>query len=256
MPVQLNIFLLLFGGLQGLLLSLFLARKKTYRSGYIFLIVYILVMLLQILMKVVSKAWLMENLDILYGLSYRLPFLYGPLAYLLVFYLLSHDRRFALKDLVHFAPFILAVIVMIDYTQTRRITFLTEVFLNPLNSLVLQLVSIVTYHFLALRLWWTYNQSAKNFLSDLGRLQFQWVRGFNIFSSVVCVVVALAVYFMYVYYPHWSNARYLFVALTIFIYWISYTALSQPAVFIRIDYRQARQETPVQPLVPKRVVDR
>ena len=94
MPVQLNIFLLLFGGLQGLLLSLFLVRKRTYRSGYIFLIAYILVMLLQITMKVVSKIWLMENMPTLYSLSYRLPLLYGPLAYLMVVYLLSPVRRF------------------------------------------------------------------------------------------------------------------------------------------------------------------
>src|ERR1700741_2653265 len=121
MPVQLNIFLLLFGGLQGLLLSVLLASKRSYRSGYIFLIIYILVMLTQITMKVMSKIWLMENVHFLYNLSYRLPFLYGPLAYLLVTYLVSKKRKFRPAGLLHFAPFIVAVLVMLDYTVNDHI---------------------------------------------------------------------------------------------------------------------------------------
>ena len=82
MPVQVTIFLLLFGGLQGILFTLFLVRKKLHRSGYIFLLFYFAVLLMQITLKVMSKGWLMGNWPLLYQASYHLPFLYGPLAFL------------------------------------------------------------------------------------------------------------------------------------------------------------------------------
>ncbi|MEI9909370.1 MAG: hypothetical protein WDO71_06730 [Bacteroidota bacterium] len=83
MPAQLNIFLLLFGALQGLLLSLFLVKKKLHRNGYVFLLLYFGVMLLQITLKVMSKSWLWEYWHFLYSISYFLPLLYGPLIFFL-----------------------------------------------------------------------------------------------------------------------------------------------------------------------------
>ncbi|MFI5128482.1 MAG: helix-turn-helix transcriptional regulator [Chitinophagales bacterium] len=253
MPVQLNIFLLLFGGLQGLLLSLFLARKKTYRNGYIFLIIYILVMLLQITLKVVSKIWLMENMRTIYSLSYRLPFLYGPLVYLFVVYLLMPNRRFGLKDLLHFAPFVIAILAMLTYTQVNLGSFLTGAFFNPAKNLSLQVATIGIYHILAYRQWLSSGRPAKDVFSDLSKLQFKWLKSFIILSAIVSLVIALAVFFMYIYYPHWNHARFLFVALTVFIYWISYTALSQPSVFTVIN-GQFKTDSP--PFVPKLVVHR
>src|SRR5215207_8583329 len=100
MPVQLNIFLLLFGGLQGILFTLFLVRKKLYRSGYIFLLLYFGVLLLQIVLKVMSKAWLMENWQVFYFLSYQLPFLYGPLIYF--FTARQTGRSFKPAHFLHF----------------------------------------------------------------------------------------------------------------------------------------------------------
>jgi AraC-like DNA-binding protein len=255
MPVQLNTFLLLFGGLQGILLSVFLARKKSYRSGYVFLIIYIFVMLLQIMMKVASKIWLMENMPVLYGISYRLPFLYGPLLWLLAVHLLLPNRRFKLTDLFHFIPFVLAIAVMLDYTQYNHVTFLTDFFFNPAKHLVLQLLVISAYHIMAYRLWLDTERSAKNTFSNLGKIQLRWLKSFIILSFIVSAVISLAVYFMYIYYPHWSDLRYLFVALTIFIYWISYAALSQPLMFTIVK-GQLKEETPIAPLVPKLVVHR
>ena len=78
MPLQLNIFLLLFGGLQGLLVTLFFVRKKLYRKGYALLLIYFGVMLLQIVFKVMSKVWLMEHWNATYWISYQLPFFPSP----------------------------------------------------------------------------------------------------------------------------------------------------------------------------------
>ena len=62
MPLQVNIFLLLFGALQGIFLSVVLLKKKVHQSGYFFLVAYLGVMILQITLKVMSKIWLLNNL--------------------------------------------------------------------------------------------------------------------------------------------------------------------------------------------------
>ena len=106
MPLQLNIFLLLFGGLQGLLVTLFFVRKKLYRKGYALLLIYFGVMLLQIVFKVMSKVWLMEHWNATYWISYQLPFLYGPLVFLFV------RQNFKAADLLHFVPFLTVFVIL------------------------------------------------------------------------------------------------------------------------------------------------
>src|SRR5215213_1691160 len=92
-----NIFLLLFGGLQGLLLSLLLIKKRSHYAGYGFLIAYLLVMISQILFKVMSKTWLMSNVQPYYFLSYKLPLLYGPLVFLFTRNMLKQRKSPSIK---------------------------------------------------------------------------------------------------------------------------------------------------------------
>src|SRR5258705_4241072 len=173
MPVQLNIFLLLFGGLQGLLLSIFLVQRKVYRSAYIFLVIYIAVMILQILLKVVSKIWLMQNLLPLYIISYRFPFLYGPLVYFLTIFLLNRKRRLRPVEVLHFIPFPVAVITVFYYINTGLDSYFVALFMDGGIAAFLQLSSIVIYHGLALYACYRHHNSVKNYFSNTRQFQFQ-----------------------------------------------------------------------------------
>lgn len=230
MPVQINIFLLLFGGLQGLLFSLFLFRKKLYRGGYIFLLLYLGVLVLQVTLKVMSKTWLMENWTVLYFFSHYLPLLYGPLAWLFVKYLLN-QQQFDRKDLLHFLP---AIIVL---------TCLTLVFFNinagathwwifNTNSrLYVLFASLFIYHALANREWKKYRANLTEYFSDIQQVQLKWLKQFIIASLVTTVIIIVALYLLYINYPRGHEYRYGFVVLTLLIYWFSYTALTKPAAF-------------------------
>jgi len=166
MPLQVNIFLLLFGGLQGVLFTLFLVRKKLYRHGHIFLLLYFAVLLLQITLKVMSKAWLMHNWSQLYQLSYQLPFLYGPLIYLFV-RKATGQQTFSITDTFHIIPLVAGF------------------YLPGEVRLILQLTSLGIYHFLA----WQHVPAQS------------WVRKFILASLLVGAAIALTIYFMYVYFP-------------------------------------------------------
>jgi AraC-like DNA-binding protein len=143
---------------------------------------------------------------------------------------------------------------MYHYATDSHTGFLTGIFFDAANSLWLQLFSITAYHILAFRFWYLHENAVKNNFSNFNRLQFQWLRSFIVISFFVCTIISLAIYFMYVNFPHWSNVRFLFVALTFFIYWISYTALSQPSVFSVIKGQPGENHIPA--LSPKLIVHR
>ncbi len=226
-PVQLNIFLLLFGGLQGLLLTILLIRKKTYLSAYRFLIAYILVLILQTLSKVVSKSWLIENVDVLYFSSYQLPFLYGPLVYLLVLHLRFPDRKLSVNDSWHFIPFalsLLATILNLGFSYyLLPLAWLTDVRV----ALWLHLVSIIGYHYAAYRVQVKLSLEG----SMPARTAVLWLRTFVLASAFVSLAIALGLFFLYISFPRLIELRWIFSILTVFIYWITYKAISQPETF-------------------------
>jgi AraC-like DNA-binding protein len=230
MSLQINIFLLLFGGVQGVLFSLFLIRKKLFSTTYIFLLLYLGVMLLQITLKVMSKIWLMSNWTVLYNFSHYLPLLYGPLIYLFVKHLLQ-KRLFSMNDILHFFPAAIVFTALYFAATNLLPNSLGFVIFNPFIRLFILGASIITYHILAYSLWKKHRETLQHFYSDTTALQMNWVKQFVILSATVSTVVATALFLLYINYPNGHQYRYGFVVLSICIYWFSYTALTKPAVF-------------------------
>lgn len=241
MPVQLNIFLLLFGGLQGLLFTLFLFRKKLHRQGYAFLLIYFAAMLLQIVLKVMSKAWLMQNWYTVYQASYQLPFLYGPLSFLFVRQMTTR-QKFRATDLLHFIPFIISVVLLFLRDNSQTAKQIMWLFFSNERKLTLQLLSLGIYHWLAYKLWQGHDQSIKKVYSNVEKLQLNWLRKFIVFSVAICSVIAVTIFLMHYFYPALNWLRMGFVVLTIFIYWVSFAALQQPDIFSVIHGRPRETE--------------
>jgi AraC-like DNA-binding protein len=254
MPLQSSIFLLLFGGIQGLLLSLFLIKKKLHRKGYLFLLLYFAVLLLQITLKVMSKSWLFGHWRFIYNVSYFLPLLYGPLIYLFVRQLLL-NKKFRATDLLHLTPFAFLFVYLLLHGFLSISSRYVYVFYDNDIGLTLQLISLMAYHGLALQCWLDHRKSLENYFSETQRLQLKWIRQFILASFIVCVIISAAIYLLYVNYPRGAEYRYGFIALTIFIYWVSYTALTQPSVFAVIK-GHAKQDSATIPVLPKLVVHR
>jgi AraC-like DNA-binding protein len=231
MPLQLNIWLLLAGALQGLLLSIVLIRKKTYRHGYGFLIAYLLLLLAQIFFKVADKHWLMEGLRNTYFLSYKFPLLYGPLTWLFAKYLLEPSKALRVKEGLHFLPFIISVVLINlekDAVSSSWIYWLME----AMPATLLQIASIFAYHFFAWRLWKLHNQQAKASLSEIPVFQIRWLRTFILASMVIGISICMLTYFIFISYPEHNWLRFGFLLLCVFIYWVSYSVLQQPSLFL------------------------
>ena len=247
MPVQINIFLLLFGVLQGVFLSVVLLQKKVHEKGYSFLVCYLFVMILQITLKVMSKVWLFTNLQPLYLLSYQFPFLYGPLIYLFAQQFLFR-RAFRVGDILHFLPFIIVMIGLIIANQFTEPPLLFQPLFSSVPRLVLELISISLYHFFTWKCWLRYQSQLRNSYSDIKKSQLKWLKQFIIISLVVCSFITIIIFLMFQWYPYNQNIRFGFISLTVFIYWISYCAWNQPQIFSVV--RGFADETKDTPVVP------
>lgn len=254
MPVQVNNFLLLFGALQGIFLSVVLLKKKVHRRGYFFLVVYLAVMILQITLKVMSKVWLLHNLMPFYFLSYSFPLIYGPLLYLFV-------RQFLLKttfksfDILHFLPFIIVVLYFIFGNTYKDTPFILMPFVEPTQRMIIELLSLIVYHVLAWQCLLNYQTGLKNFFSDVKKLQLKWLKQLIIISLLVCSLITVVIFLMYEWFPYNQDIRFGFIALTVFTYWISYSALYQPQIFTVIR-GFANEHTAAIENLPKLVVHR
>lgn len=230
MSNQVNIFILLFGGLQGFLLSLLLIRKKSQQTGYGFLIIYLLVMIAQVLFKVMSKAWLMDNMTVYYTLSSKLPLLYGPLVYLFARDMLKQQRVQQTRDALHFVPFVLIALIIFspgNYFYSDWVQFL----FSGASGTAFQIISLLTYHYLALTRWQQHTRQMKDYFSSTRQLRLQWLKEFIMLSAFVCTAISLLLYFMYQYHPALHFLRWGFVLLSLFIYWISYASINKPVLF-------------------------
>ena len=221
MQHQLNIFILGFGALQGLLLGLLLIRTQAYRGNSWFLLLYLLTLLVQICMKVASKMWLTSQLPTLYHLSYNLPFLYGPLLWLFLKRTLSPRTRTS-GELWHFLPFF--IFAGINFAALFDSSFQPWC-LHPQTAINLQLLSLITYHGLALNIL-----QQKGAGLDIHKLK--WLKAFSIGSFFLSLTLSLALYLMSTLYPAGAELRYLFAVATLFIYWVSYKIMRHPDLFL------------------------
>jgi AraC-like DNA-binding protein len=122
------------------------------------------------------------------------------------------------------------------------------------SGAVIQIISLLVYHYFALDEWQQHFERLRGSFSNTGQIRIQWLRRFIVTSFLVCTIVALLLYFIYEYYPTLNYLRWGFVLLSLFIYWISYEAISQPALLVGT-IKDNWQEKPVPVLsIPNLVV--
>lgn len=214
-----NIFLLLFGALQGLILGFFLLRRKKRDPSQVFLVLFLLVAGLQLTFKVVTKAWLMENVFLYYRLSYCLPWLTGPLLYLF-FYFRENRRPIRAADFLHFIPFLLLFTLTIITVTVQPPRAIYVIFRFGIQA-SLELISLYIYAFLS---WRVIRAGADKLKSGLNRFLYFAVAA----ETVIIITLAL----MQAYYGRFPDVRWLFISLTFLIYWMTYKLLDQPELFM------------------------
>jgi AraC-like DNA-binding protein len=205
---QLNIFLLLFGALQGWLLSFWFFRNQHRHISNLFIGLLLFVVGLQLTSKVISKMWLMDYASLFYELSYKLPYLIGPVLYL--YCKTRSEKAFHNRDFLHFIPFLIAC----AWGSIGWRLFGINVFPHVFVTAAMQLLSLGIYTYWSLK------------ISSRSIRQFIWVT----VSAEFVIIITLAL--MVRYYGIFPDVRLLFIVLTGLIYWITWKIISDSKQFI------------------------
>jgi AraC-like DNA-binding protein len=209
MTQQLNIFLLLFGAAQGGLLSIWFLKNQHKKIANLWFAFFLIAIGVQLTLKVITKAWMMENVLYVYLASYKMPYLIGPLLYL--YCRARLHNRFKKTDLLHFLPF--GFLIVCNFAPYEN-SLSRYIHWGPYAQAFVQLTSIIAYTYLSIRL--KYNR-IKNFI-------------YLVAAAEAIIICTFAV--MYVYYGRFPDVRLLFLILTFIIYWISYKVIAQPNLLL------------------------
>jgi AraC-like DNA-binding protein len=205
---QVNIFLLLFGALQGWLLSLWFFKNRAKHISNFFIGLLLFIVGLQLTGKVISKMWLMENASIFYELTYKLPYLVGPVLFL---YCRTYkNKKLRISDVLHAIPFLIFAAWPWVGWNVFRVTLYPHAF----TSMAFQLVSLSIYAYLSLRI------AAKEF------------RQFIFIVAAAEGIIFITIALMFQYYGRFPDVRLLFLVLTALIYWITWKVISRSEQFL------------------------
>lgn len=220
---QLNIFLLLFGALQGVLLAIIFFRNRRKHRSSLYLTLFLTLAGLQLTFKIIAKSWLFEHVYAFYEVSYFLPFLAGPLLY---FFIRSRvtETQFRSVELVHFLPFFygVAYVLMVMRFGYVYTTPVDRLILMSYPRGILQVVFLVGYS------WW----SLRLVSGDSSGPARKSLQQFVIVVAACEGTIIVAITLLQAYYGLMPDIRILFTALTLMIYWISYKLIMQPDVFL------------------------
>lgn len=211
--------LLSLGALQGVLVSFFLLRNKSKHPSHIFLVLFIIVITLQLAFKVISKGWLWHNVNLIYQLSYNLPYLAGPLFYLFIRRRVNKNP-FKIIDSLHFLPFVLGSLTTFAHIF-YNFPFLAWLPWNLVPWVVCHLSSLFIYGILSWRM--LENKKTENGLKSF----LIWV----ISSETIIIITMVLMVYNNGTLP---DVRMLFIILTILIYWISYKLMESPVIFMSL----------------------
>ncbi len=226
---MINIFFLLFGGLQGILLSVLCWRKQKGLAGAFFT-AFLLLATLQIFLKVIGKTWLMDHLMGLYKISYELPFLFGPVLYLFIYTSYHPKQKWKYSWLVHFIPFLLFALIR----SLNIYYFHYHPHVNSWRTLILALHPVVGW-----KMWihmglqwaslWYYGLSATQIVKPQ-QYGPRWHLSLIWIVLLVESLIIFALKLMTLYYGHYPDPRWLFLSLSVLIYWLTYQVLSSSAI--------------------------
>lgn len=160
----------------------------------------------------------MYNIHLIYNLSYQLPFLVGPLLFFFLRALTLEKWVFYRRDALHLLPFLISSLGTINnfiYAHNIILFNFPIVRIKLLLLLWLQLISIGSYTWAALRF-------AKN----------NFLKQFVLATSILATAVAIGFTFLYITHPLYYNWRWIFLSLSLYIYWVTYQFLQNRFEFL------------------------
>ena len=175
-------YIFAIGVAQAIFLFFILWRKKENSFANKFLAVTMLIFAIDLLAGISYLTGYVNQIPWVVGLNNTLPYLYGPLIYLYVIFLI-HEREFFTKyDYLHFIPFLIVTLygLFFFYFEGKEYQ-LSLLDLNKPQPWHIQLVgklipvSGILYVFFTIKTTIRYNRYIKNSFANVENIDLNWL---------------------------------------------------------------------------------
>jgi AraC-like DNA-binding protein len=232
-------YIFIIGAAQGLMLSIFLSRKKENRSANRLLSVLMLIFAIDLLIGIyiITGAYLEDPTFI--GISQALPYLYGPGIFLYV-YLLSHKKDgFRKTYWLHAIPFLLVQLYGLFFfyfePMEYKILICTNTDQQPWHLAIIgDLIPLhgCTYVFFTIREVLRYNRRLKESYSNIDKINLNWLLYITSGTALIWVIVILSYTLNFIYGDDLQANVFIYISLSVFLYTFGFKSLRQPETII------------------------
>lgn len=233
------------GSVQGFLLTFFLFRIKTNSISNKLLGILTSLWAIILLIFALQSHGIHKTYPHLLNTFSQLLYAWFPLLYLSVKYLITKHRKFNNKDLIHFIPMVVSIILFMDFYLMDADTKLFTVrnpegfylVVNMINEEILSIQGVI-YPIIILIVLGNYKQRVVDFYANINHTLLNWMR-FGVILTLVAWILGIIATIIERAQLDTGIDLFAFVYLffVIIIYGISYAALKSGEVYkLRTDH--------------------
>lgn len=243
-PVQLTIDWIqlaeLVGAIQGLLLAAVLTAHRTNRVANHLLAALMAAFTVSLLSEVYYSTGLVRAHPHFFGISYPLPWLFGPLVYLYAVAASDRGWRFRVRDALHFVPVVVVVLVTLPiYLRSgpEKIALFERLVAGDAPTLLVVLdpfkyVSGLAYSAATVAYLRVHRRRVEDSYSNTERVNLRWLQSLAGAAAVIWLLAVVSDMADVLPPPidrHRGSVVSLAVALLVYV--IGYKGLRQPEIF-------------------------
>lgn len=233
------------GAAQAVFLFFILWKKKENRFANKFLAVTMLVFTLDLLGGVAFLTGYIVNIPWILALNNSFPYLYGPLIYLYVIFLIHKKESLRQVNFLHFIPFLLVHFYGLFFFYFESAEYqLSLLDFNTEPVWHIKLIGIlipfhgITYIFFTVLEVIKYNKRIKNSFSTIDKIDLSWLL-YLVFGTVVIWLIVVFSYMLDFIYGQQLQANMLiYIALSIFLYTFAIKSYKQSEIEISLNEKE------------------
>ena len=237
------------GALQGLLLTGVLVAKRTNRTASRLLAALMAAFTIYLASTVYYGAGLVRAFPHFFGVSYQMPWVFGPLVYLYAVAASDRSWRFEKKALLHFLPVTINVLATMPYylmSGAEKLAMLDRWIAGDIPTQLALLdpfkyVSGISYSVATVLFLRVHRRQIENSYSNTGRVNLRWLLGL---TTAAFGIWLLATTLRITDVGTLLRDDHISLAMAVLVYAIGYMGLRQPEVF---RYETAEYPVPVLP---------
>jgi AraC-like DNA-binding protein len=231
---------ILVGALQGFLVAGALVAHRTNRTANRLLAALVVTFTISLIQEVYYSAGLVRVYPHFFGISYPLPWVFGPLAYLYAVFASDGSRRLRARDAAHFAPLIVVLIAgapIYLMSGADKIALFDRLQSGDAPTIIRLLepskyVSGIVYSLLTIAHLRQHRRRIRNSYSSTERVNLLWLLWLSAAAASIWLLAIAVDIASTLPIPIWSHRDDLVsFAIALLVYAIGYMGLRQPEIF-------------------------